>query len=210
MTANYNEEQALQSGAPPQASDRCARADRRVAVVMWQTLATRVAYRSPLFLVREDQVIRPDGEAGCYAVIEMPAAVGIVAVDEDGKVALVSQWRYPHRRMSLEIPTGAVEGGEDVLDAAARELAEETGLVASRWRSLGTIDTSNGSTTEVAHLFQAESLSLSPPVDGDPIERTQLSWLDLEEAVRLAVRGDIVEAASVAALFRARYGLCAP
>ena len=95
--------------------------------------------------------------------------------------------------------------GEDVLEAAARELAEETGLRAARWLPLGTIDTSNGSTTEVAHLYRADSLSLCP-VDGDPTERTQLRWIDLDQAVRLAAEGDIVESASVAALFRAKYG----
>ena len=85
-------------------------------------------YRNPWITVREDDVIRPDGSGGVYGVVEIPASCGVVAIRDDGQVALVGQWRYVHDRYSVEIPTGGSEPGERPVDAAQRELREETGL----------------------------------------------------------------------------------
>lgn len=176
--------------------------DNLQAARPWQTVSTRVVYASPWLVLREDQVIRPTGATGPYPVVEMRPAVGVVALHDDGQLALVRQWRYVHRKMSLEIPTGGCEEGEEPLDAAVRELAEETGLAAEHWQPLGTIDNSNGSTTDTAHLYLATSLSWHAPVERDENERAELLWLPFDQAVGLAVRGEIVESTSVAALLK--------
>src|SRR5215472_16209804 len=125
-------------------------------------------------VIREDKVIRPDGAEGIYGVVEMPLSCGIVAIDDRDQIAMVSQWRYTLGKMSVEIPTGGGAHGEMPLDAAKRELSEETGLTASSWTSLGTIDNSNGVTTDVAHLFLA--LDLTPGTatgpGSEPVELT--------------------------------------
>ena len=75
----------------------------------WRTLSSRVVYRSPWLALREDKVIRPDGAEGTYGVVEIPFLCGVVAISGDNQIALVSQWRYVHKKLSLEIPTGGAQ-----------------------------------------------------------------------------------------------------
>jgi len=170
----------------------------------WKTISSRAVYKNPWFSVREDQVIRPDGTPGIYGVVELPSSVGVVAISDRDEVALVKQWRYVHGRESLEIPTGGTDADDkQIIDAARRELFEETGLKASRWYGLGTIENSNGATTDIAHLFLATQLTHGPkpPI---PDEAIVLVWLPIDEAVEMALDGRISESTSVAALLRGR------
>jgi 8-oxo-dGTP pyrophosphatase MutT (NUDIX family) len=168
----------------------------------WRRLDSRVVYRNPWLSVREDRVIRPDGAEGIYGVVEIPHSCGIVAIGDDRRIALVGQWRYVHDKFSLEIPTGGSEAGETPLDAARRELAEETGLRARRWTELGTIDNSNGVTTDVAHIFLAQDLASGPAAEhgNEPLE---LRWMPFAAAVRSVMSGDITESVSVAGILKA-------
>jgi hypothetical protein len=70
----------------------------------WQTLGTRTVYANPWLRLREDTVIRPDGQQGIYGVVEMNPSVGVVALNDISEIALVTQWRYTLGRMSVEIP----------------------------------------------------------------------------------------------------------
>ena len=168
----------------------------------WQTLGSRIVYQNPWLRLREDQVIRPDGKKGIYGVVEMRPSVGIVALNAADEVALVGQWRYAHHKFSWEIPTGG-SSGEDaaIIEAAKRELEEETGLQAARWTSLGRIDNSNGVTTDVAHLYLARGLTPGPPKQ-DPQERIVTRWLAFPHAVQMVMDGGITESCSVAAILK--------
>jgi 8-oxo-dGTP pyrophosphatase MutT (NUDIX family) len=168
----------------------------------WRTLSSRTIYRNPWLALREDKVIRPDGAEGIYSVVEMRPSCGIIAINDKDQVALVGQWRYVHNKYSLEIPTGGSEQDETPLDAAKRELLEETGLAAGDWTALGTIDNSNGATTDVAHLFLARSLTVGPVVpQGD--EQVELRWMPFVDAVLSVMKGEITESVSVAAILKA-------
>ena len=170
----------------------------------WRTLSSRTIYRNPWLVLREDRVIRPDGAEGIYSVVEMRPSCGIVAINEDNQIALVGQWRYVHDKYSLEIPTGGSEQGETPLDAAKRELLEETGLTARDWTALGTIDNSNGATTDIAHLFLARNLTTGPPVpQGD--EQVELRWMPFVDAVLAVMKGEITESVSVAAILKTEF-----
>jgi 8-oxo-dGTP pyrophosphatase MutT (NUDIX family) len=170
----------------------------------WRTLSSRTIYRNAWLTLREDRVIRPDGAEGIYSVVEMRPSCGIVAINEDNQIALVGQWRYVHDKYSLEIPTGGSEQDETPLDAARRELLEETGITAGDWIALGTIDNSNGSTTDVAHIFLARNFATGSTVpQGD--EQVELRWMPFADAVLSVMSGEITESVSVAAILKAEF-----
>ena len=137
-----------------------------------------------------------------------PGAVAILAVDPDGDVLLVRQFRSPAGQVLLEVPAGTLDpgpagGSEDPEGAARRELEEETGYRAGSWRLLARFFTAPGFTTEEMFLYLAEDLR---PADGDRLgpdedERLHLVRMPWRDAVRAAERGEIADAKSIVALF---------
>ena len=169
----------------------------------WKTLASRIAYENAWVRLREDTVLRPDGREGIYGVVELRPSVGIVAMNERREVVLVGQWRYPLGRYSWEIPRGGSSPGEVDLQAVAqRELREETGVEAQTWQRLGAVDVNNGVTTDVEHLFLATGTCSGEP-HVDPEEELDVRWVPFEQAVQMALRGEITEVCTVAALLMA-------
>lgn len=152
--------------------------------------------------MREDQVIRPDGNPGLYGVIEIRPSVGVVAIDDADRVVLVGQWRYSLDRYSWEIPRGGSNPGEaDMQAVATRELQEEAGVKATRWQLLGAVDICNGVANDVQTLFLATGLS-SVATHHDPEEDITIKWVPFSEAVKMVMDGGITEVCSVAALFQ--------
>jgi 8-oxo-dGTP pyrophosphatase MutT (NUDIX family) len=126
----------------------------------------------------------------------------VIALGDDGEVTLVGQYRYTLERYSWEIVEGGAEPGEAPMDAAKRELREEAGLIASRWRALGgPVHLSNCFTDEAGYLFVAEGLT---EVDAAPdaTERLALRRVPLAEALAEVDRGEITDAMSVIGLLR--------
>jgi 8-oxo-dGTP pyrophosphatase MutT (NUDIX family) len=167
----------------------------------WQCTSSRPVYENPWFRVREDQVIRPDGSPGVYGVVELSEYAGVVAVNYHGQVALVRQWRYLYGGTTLEVPAGnAAPEDASPIDAARRELLEETGLVAESWLPLGQIRYS--AVTNVGHLFLARDLAQRDR-PGNNDDWTELVWLDYPEVISLVLAGEIMESTSLAALMKA-------
>jgi 8-oxo-dGTP pyrophosphatase MutT (NUDIX family) len=168
----------------------------------WKRLSSRTAYENAWIRVREDQVIRPDGAPGIYGVIEIRPSVAIVAIDDLDRVVLVGQWRYSVNRYSWEVPRGGSHTGEtDMLEVARRELAEETGVLASRWRELGFVDVCNGVADDVQTLFLAKGLS-ETDMRLDPEEEIVVEWHPFEDAIEMALDGRITEVCSIAAILK--------
>ncbi|WP_163276146.1 NUDIX domain-containing protein [Cellulomonas iranensis] len=136
----------------------------------WRTLSSRVAYQNPWITVREDEVLAPDGSPAVYGVVEMRDSVFVVALTDDDEVVLVTVGRYTTGDGSVEVPAGGGEG-QDPLDAARRELAEEAGLTARDWTPLGVTDILNGAARAREHVFLARGLA--PVADADATAHEQ-------------------------------------
>jgi 8-oxo-dGTP pyrophosphatase MutT (NUDIX family) len=168
----------------------------------WTTLRSRIAYSNDWLRIREDDVLRPDGQPGLYGVVEIRPSIGVLALNDQQEIALVGQWRYPVGRYGWEIVRGGSREGEtDMLAVARRELREETGYDATEWSSLGAVDVCNGVTSDVQHLFVARQLRFCG-VHLDPVEEIVTQWLPFDQAARMALDGRITEVCSVAAILR--------
>ena len=173
----------------------------------WRCLETRLVYQNPWIRLREDQVVRPDGQPGIYGVVEFQNwAIGIVPVTDDGDTFLVGQYRYPLDLYSWEIPEGGGPVGVSPLASAQRELLEETGIRAARWTYLGELHTSNSVTNETGCVFLAEELTLGQ-ARPEGTEQLQVRRLPLAEAFHLAMTGAISDSLAVIGLARAYHYL---
>jgi 8-oxo-dGTP pyrophosphatase MutT (NUDIX family) len=168
----------------------------------WTTLRSRIAYSNAWIQLREDEVLRPDGEPGIYGVVVVRPSVGVLALNEREEVALVGQWRYPTARYGWEIVRGGSQDGEtDMLAVARRELREETGYDAAHWSELGSVDVNNGITSDVQHLFIARGLAFAG-LELEPEEEIETRWTPFADAVNMAIDGRITEVCSVAGILR--------
>lgn len=148
----------------------------------------------------------PDGVDAVYTVIRNPDSAFIVPHFENGDTVLVRQWRHAWDVSSWEVPAGTFDGDEEPLACARRELAEETGLVATRYRSLGVV---HGAAflTGSAHLFLAEGLTESKRSLEAYEQDMDMLRLPFAEALQAALDGEIVHSGSVTALCRAARAL---
>ncbi len=153
----------------------------------------------------------PDGAEATYTVVENPDSAFIVPYFENGDTMLVRQWRHAWNVSSWEVPAGTSDRGEDPIDCARRELAEETGLVAARYTELGV---AHGAAflTGSAHMFLAEGLSQSERSPESYEQDMEVLRLPFADALEAALEGRIFHSGSVAALCRAarRLGLGLP
>jgi ADP-ribose pyrophosphatase len=153
--------------------------------------------------LRADQVEMPGGRVAVREIVEHPGAVAIAALDDQGRLAVIEQYRQAVRRRLVELPAGLLDvPGEDPLEAAARELTEEAGLTADEWSVLLDLVPSPGFTDESVRVYLARGLHEvgRPQSDDDEEADLSVSWLPLDEAVRDALSGRMVNAVTVAAV----------
>lgn len=175
----------------------------------YEVVRSESKFEGKLLGLRVDDVRMADGAVAQREIVTHPGAVAIVALDQDGKITLVNQYRPALRAQLDELPAGLLDvDGESALDAAKRELAEEAELIAEEWNVLVDIHPSPGSSTEAVRVFLARELSASDDgYTGEHEERTMtVSREPLPEAVRRALTGGITSAPSVAGILATVHG----
>lgn len=169
----------------------------------WKTIRSTRVYSNSWMSVREDDVIRPDGQEGIYGVVETRAASGVVALTPERDVYLVGQYRYPTEMYSWEIVQGGADEGEDPLTACKRELREETGLIAQQWNQLGgEVHLSNCISSERGYLYIAEDLS-ETEASPEGTEVLLVKTVTFEEALDMVESGAIADAMSIIGIYQA-------
>lgn len=168
----------------------------------WKRLHSRTVFENDWMEVREDAVINPGGGENQYGWVHFKSrAVGIVPLDEEDNTWLVGQQRYTLDAWSWEVPMGGAPLDEALLDAARRELREETGLSAERWSEIMRLHTSNSITDEAGVVYLAEGLT-EGETEFEESEDLEIRKLPLDDAVAMVRNGEITDAVSVAALLR--------
>src|SRR3989338_10662642 len=99
----------------------------------WTAIDSKIIYKNPWIVVREDIVIRPDNKKGVFGVVKMKAGVSILPLDGENNVYLTQEYHYAVERITIEAISGGIDDKEHKLDTAKRELKEETGILADEW-----------------------------------------------------------------------------
>jgi ADP-ribose pyrophosphatase len=150
-----------------------------------------------------DQVTLPNGHVTELEVIHHPGGAAVVALDDRQQVCLLRQYRHVTGGWLWELPAGKLDNQEPPLQAAHRELREEAGIDAGDWLSLSTMHSSPGVFTEVVHLFLARNLT-QVGHQQQPSEVIEIHWLPFQQAIAMALQGDISDAKTVIGLLRAQ------
>ncbi len=168
----------------------------------FSVVASETLYVGKIFALRADEVRMPGGGTARREIVEHYGAVAIVAMDDDGNIVLVYQYRHAFGRRLWELPAGLLDlGGEAPHVTAARELAEEVGLAAETWRTLVDLDSAPGFCDESVRVFLATGLSdVGRPEAHDEEADLTVHRIPLADAVAKVYSGEIVNSISVAGI----------
>ena len=172
----------------------------------WTIKNSVLKYSHDPLQVYEDQVIRPDGEPGTYAVVKMKQGVSVLALDEEGHVYLAREFRYAVGRETMETVGGAMDEGERPIDAARRELKEELGIEAEDWTELGQVDPATSLLDSPSYLFLARTLRFTEP-EQEGSETIKRVKVEFDKAINMALNGEITHGSSCVLILRAQHFL---
>ncbi|MBQ3038673.1 MAG: NUDIX hydrolase [Clostridia bacterium] len=168
-----------------------------------KTIKSTPIYDGRVFSVRSDIALLCDNSQVQRDVVLHNGGVGVLAIDESRKITLVKQYRYGASCMTLEIPAGKLEKGENPEECGKRELLEEAGYVAESFISLGEILPTPAYCSEVIYLYLATKLTKKEQhLDED--EFLDVITMDLDEAYNMVMRNEIKDAKTIAAILKAK------
>jgi ADP-ribose pyrophosphatase len=176
----------------------------------YPVLGTESIFRGNVISLRLDRVQMSDGTIVEREVVGHPGAVGVVAIDDDGKLLLINQYRHPVGARLDELPAGLLDvEGEPALEAARRELAEEAAVTAAEWHVLVDLHPSPGFSDEAIRLFLARGIQPLPEADRHQPEHEEITLtvhrVPIDEAVQRVLAGEITNSAAVAGILAAAH-----
>ena len=167
----------------------------------WTTLSGEVKYDNQWINVTEYQIINPGGGKGIYGKVHFKnKAIGIIPIDNDLNTWLVGQYRYTLNEWHWEIPEGGGPPNQTTLEAAKRELLEETGLKAGKWSQIMRLHTSNSVTDEEGFIFMAEDIEVGESQPEETEADLKVWKLPVKDALQMVIDGEITDAISVMGL----------
>lgn len=163
---------------------------------------SEIIFQGKVFDVKVDEIeYNGSGNKSFRQVAVHPGGAVVVPVKDDGKIILISQYRYPHNKVVLELPAGKLEKGEDPLFCATRELTEETGYSSKRISKLGKIFTTPGFCDEVLHIYLAKELTAGDHAREEGEEGMEIFELTLDEIDKKIKNGEIVDAKTISGIY---------
>lgn len=172
----------------------------------WEVIHSEYIIDRPWLHARRDHVKLPTGaEHDEYYILEYPEWINVIAITADGMMVMERQYRHGLRRTDIEICAGVAEPGEDPLEAAKRELLEETGYAGGTWREFMTIAPNPGNMTNYSHTFIAEGVTRCSGQHLDRTEDIEVLLMSPDEVFAHLRDGAIIQALMAAPLWRYFY-----
>ncbi|HEY2722890.1 MAG TPA: NUDIX hydrolase [Chitinophagaceae bacterium] len=161
----------------------------------WEVLSSEyLTKHPPYFISRKDVCKKPDGTLiPSYYVVELPPSVLVFALVKDGKVLMIEQYRHPVSGISIELPGGFVDEGETALEAAKREMLEETGYVFSHYEYLGQVAANPGVLNNFTHMFLAKNIERIQPQTLERSEEITVKLYTVQELFDLLRSNGIIQ-----------------
>lgn len=172
----------------------------------WKVLESEYLVRRPWLTARRDRLELPDGRIiPEYYVLEYPDWVNVIAITKDGQFVMERQYRHAARKISLELPCGVMEEGETPLEAAQRELLEETGFGGGQWKKLMELSPNPSAMSNTTHCFLAIGVEKIAEQHLDETEELSVLFMTKEEVNRMLNENQICQALMVAPLYKYIY-----
>lgn len=166
----------------------------------WKIKSQNTVFSQRLFKVKKQKILLPNGKEREYSIVERRAISVIFPISDKLELYLISQFRYLFDKKILEAAAGHIDDGETPLEAAKRELKEETGITASNWKEILELETSASVIRSNVHIFLAKGIKvgISDPEEGEEIELVKIS---IEDALKKIMDGEIKTASTIIGVF---------
>ncbi len=165
-----------------------------------KTISSKIAYKNPWYIVMEDKVIRPDGSSGKYFYIKRTPTVVVIPFEKNS-IWLVEQFRYPLKQRTWELPMGTSEPDITLLSNAKKELKEETGFTARKWKKLGHFAWASGISSQLAHIYLATDLTAGQTKREPEEIDMKIKMFNLDQINNMIKKSIIIDDGTIAAIY---------